>query len=134
MKKTNNIIKQFLNLKEDYTLDLSKDVKDSQLIVEADNTDETENTDKTDNTESANITTTSEKSSENTEDNISKEKTQKEVNNSTEKSVKDTSFNPEKVPEIYSKMESSKSPVDVALALKDFLDEIEKTSLNALLD
>lgn len=117
MKKTNNILKQFLNLKEDYTLDLSKENEDSQLIVEDDK--EENNTEEKDDVEASEKKDTEEKDTEEDEENI-------------KKSSKELYFNPNKIPEIYSKMESAKSPVDVALSLKDFLDTIEKASLDTL--
>lgn len=120
MKKTDNtVLKNLLNLKEDYNLDLSEDKKDDQLILE----------DEADKEETNDTEASTEKN-----DTENKEKKPEEVN----KKIADTNKENSKIEykidinPIYSKMQSAKSPTDVASVLKEFLDTVEASSLEAL--
>lgn len=127
MKKIDNtVLKNLLNLKEDYNLDLSEDKKDDQLILE-DETDK-EEIDDTEASTEKNDTENKEKKSEEEKEKDDKKTadTNKEINVNSKVEYK-IDINP-----IYSKMQSAKSPTDVASVLKEFLDTVEASSLEAL--
>lgn len=126
MKKTDNVIKKLLHLKEDYNLDLSEDKKDSQIILEDDTDeelDDKESSSEKNDTESKEVKNSEEKKPEDNKESADTNKESK-TNSKTEFKID--------ISPIYEEMQSAKSPTDVALVLKKFLDTIENSSLEAL--
>lgn len=132
MKKTDNVLKQFLHLNEDYTLDLDKDKGEDQLILEAEGNPEDSEETNDNASEEANDdeskADSKESSSKSSDDSSEEPKEAEKKINSENKKIKYSIS----ISDIYSKMQAAKTPSEVALILKAFLERVEQSSLNAL--
>lgn len=145
MKATNDkILKDLLHLKEDYTLNLEKTKDKDNLILEAGSTEQNDedstSLDKNDE-DSTTIEKNDEESSEkstttlNPEENLNPDKSEDEEpeeSSKDENSKKILNFETPEVADLYSKMKKAKTPSEVALATKSFLDYISEAATKAL--
>lgn len=148
MKVTNDkILKDLLRLKEDYTLNLEKSKDKDNLILEAGNEDDDKETpsledddkDSSKNSVEDDDEAVPEKenpSNKNTSDNKTDKDGTEETSSSNNSESKDSkkilNFETPEVADLYSKMKKAKTPSDVALATKSFLDYIAEAATNAL--
>jgi cobalamin biosynthesis protein CobT len=140
MKKSKDTaIKNLLNLKEDYMLNLD-DYKDSDNLnlkeagAEPDDEEDTEASDEEVDEEDD---VAEDEDEDSTEDDSAEKSDETEKSTETKTTSKPASkANPfvevKGLPEIFSRMKKAQSPADVGLCLKDFLGKLRAASLEAL--
>lgn len=144
MKKSKDTaIKNLLNLKEDYMLNLD-DYKDSDNLnlKEAgaepdDEKDDEEDTEASDEEVDEEDDVTEDEDEDSTEDDSAEKSDETETSAETKTTSKPAGkANPfvevKGLPEIFSRMKKAQSPADVGLCLKDFLGKLRAASLEAL--
>lgn len=138
MKKSKDTaIKNLLNLKEDYMLNLD-DYKDSDSLnlKEAGAEPDDEKDDEED-VETSDEEAVEDEDEDSTEDDSAEKSDETETSAKPETTSKSASkANPfvevKGLPEIFSRMKKAQSPADVGLCLKDFLGKLRAASLEAL--
>lgn len=145
-KEKDTALKNLLNLKEDYILDLDKYKDSENLSFKEDEKDEPEKKDKeeTDNDETAEEED-NDASAEETDDDETEEESEEDEDPKhkkivePEKEPKDKPQKPESkylkvagLPEVFNAMKKAESAADVGISLKKFLTIIRQSSVEAL--
>ena len=140
-KEKDTALKNLLNLKEDYILDLDKYKDSENLSFKEDEKDKPEEKEETDDDETAEEED-NDASVEETDDDETEEESEEDEDPKHKKIVEPEKAEPQKpeskylevegLPDVFNAMKKAESAADVGLSLKKFLTMIRQSSVEAL--